>query len=387
MSSSLRRFLTLFLLSLALPSVANAQNISVAAESYILLDATTGTVLAEENADLRLPPASLTKIMSSYLFFQAVQDGVLSLEQPITISENAWGAQVVGSKMFIEVGKQVSVADLLRGVVVQSGNDASIALAEAVSGAEEIFAEEMNRRAAQLGLTNSHFKNATGLPEEEHYSSARDIAFLSQALILNFPDLYPLYAEREFTYNEIRQENRNGLLSEFTGADGIKTGYTKAAGYCLAASASQQGRRLIAVVMKTKSTRVRESETKKLLTYGFNHFNNITLFSRNDQRTLPVWSGAATEVRVQPASDGVYTLPRSEKVSVQYFPHPQVSAPVAAGDVLGELQVIVNDKTIDRVNVVAAEAVAAGSRWTQLEDFIKINWLGHGNNKTVLSQW
>ncbi|MCH9758266.1 MAG: D-alanyl-D-alanine carboxypeptidase [Proteobacteria bacterium] len=387
MSSSLRRFLTLFLLSLALPSVANAQNISVAAESYILLDATTGTVLAEENADLRLPPASLTKIMSSYLFFQAVQDGVLSLEQPITISENAWGAQVVGSKMFIEVGKQVSVADLLRGVVVQSGNDASIALAEAVSGAEEIFAEEMNRRAAQLGLTNSHFKNATGLPEEEHYSSARDIAFLSQALILNFPDLYPLYAEREFTYNEIRQENRNGLLSEFTGADGIKTGYTKAAGYCLAASASQQGRRLIAVVMKTKSTRVRESETKKLLTYGFNHFNNITLFSRNDQRTLPVWSGAATEVSVQPASDGVYTLPRSEKVSVQYFPHPQVTAPVAAGDVLGELQVIVNDKTIDRVNVVAAEAVAAGSRWTQLEDFIKINWLGHGNNETVLSQW
>ena len=244
-------FLYLLAALFALP--AAAQTPRIAAESYILMDAETGTVLAEENANLRLPPASLTKIMSTYLYFRAVRDGLLPLSQPVLISENAWGSRVAGSKMFIEVNTQVRVEDLLRGVIVQSGNDAAIALAEAISGDEALFAAEMNRTAAAFGMANSKFQNATGLPAKAHYSSARDIAEISRRTARDFPELYAMYKEREFTYNNIRQENRNGLLDSFAGADGVKTGYTKAAGFCLAASAVRGGRRLVAVVMKAKS--------------------------------------------------------------------------------------------------------------------------------------
>lgn len=368
-------------------AAAAAETPLVAAKSYILLDAETGTVLAEDNADERLPPASLTKIMSTYVYFQAIKDGVLSLQQPVAISENAWGSNIAGSKMFIEVNTQVTVEDLLRGVIIQSGNDASIALAEAVAGDERLFAAEMNRMAERLGMTNSRFQNATGLPAKEHYSSARDIAVLSQRTAQDFPDLYPMYAEREFTYNDIRQENRNGLLARFAGTDGLKTGYTRAAGYCLAASALRNGRRLIAVVMKTDSPRVREREAAKLLTYGFNRFRNERLFRSDETRTLPVWGGEAREVQVRPARNGIYTLPRGPRVELQYRPQAQIQAPIEQGQVLGILQVLVDDEIMDAVDVVAVAAVAEGGWWKRLQDQFKVKWLGHGNHGAVLSQW
>ena len=266
---------------------ATAASPQLDAQSYMLMDAQTGTVLAEKNADIRLPPASLTKIMTTYLVFQALQDGRLSPQQQVTISENAWGSRVVGSKMFVEVGKQVSIADLLRGVIVQSGNDASIALAEALAGDESAFAAIMQETATAMGLRNTSFVNATGLPSPQQYTSARDMAIISRRLILDFPQWYTLYSEPEFTYNGIRQPNRNRLLSEFPGADGIKTGYTKEAGYCLAASVQRRGQRLISVVMKAPSARTRVKESKKLLTYGFNQFHNVTLFTTADTRTRP----------------------------------------------------------------------------------------------------
>lgn len=375
------------LLALISTPAALAQTPQIAAESYILLDAETGTVLAENNADMRLPPASLTKIMSTYLYFRAVRDGLLPLTASVEISRNAWASRVVGSKMFIEVNTQVSVEDLLRGVIVQSGNDAAIALAEAVSGDEQLFAREMNRTAAELGLTNSRFQNSTGLPADEHYTSARDIAEISRRSAQDFPELYALYKEREFTYNEIRQENRNGLLGTFTGADGVKTGYTRAAGYCLAASAVREDRRLVAVVMKTASPRAREQETKKLLTYGFNNFRNVRFFAVTDERTLPVWGGAAETVRVQPAQDGLYTVPRGARLELNYAPQTPVRAPVEKGQVLGMLQVLHNGAPHAQVEVVAAEAVPAGGWWKTLQDDIKLDWLGHGGGNAVLSEW
>ena len=372
---------------LLLPLPVAAQMSPIAAGSYILLDAETGAVLAEENADLRLPPASLTKIMTAYIAFQAINDGVLSLEQLITISENAWGSRVVGSKMFLEVGTQVTVEDLLRGVIVQSGNDASIALAEAVAGDEQLFAQQMNRTAARLNLTNSHFTNATGLPDEESYSSARDIAVLSWRTAKDFPELYKMYREREFTYGNIRQENRNGLLANFAGADGVKTGYTEAAGYCLAAAAVRNGRRLVTVVMKAESVRARESESIKLLTYGFNRFYNVRLFSGDDIRTLPIWGGAAEEVRVQPLRDGIYTLPRGSRAVLNYQPRHQIEAPIAKGDVLGGLEVFVDDELYEKIDVIAVEDVVAGSWWRRMKDAFKVNFLGHGGGNAVFSQW
>lgn len=383
---SLYRLLIVFLLGWSLPVAA--QTPLIEAESYILLDAQTGTVLAEKNADLPLPPASLTKIMSAYVVFQAIKDGVLSLGQEVTISRNAWGSNVVGSKMFIEVNKQVTVEELLRGVIVQSGNDASIALAEAVAGDEQLFAAEMNRMAEKMGLANSHFRNATGLPADRHYSSARDVAVMSWWTARDFPELYKMYSEREYTYNNIRQENRNRLLAKFPGADGVKTGYTKEAGYCLAAAATRRGRRLVAVVMRADSTLAREQEAAKLLTYGFNNFRTISLFSADDIRALPVWGGVAAQISVQPARAGVYALPRRDNVELQYQPQPNLRAPIAKGDVLGELRVLVNGAPHDSVEVVAAEAVAAGSWWRQLKDTIKVEWLGHGGGgNAVLSQW
>ena len=364
---------------------AAAQTPEITAESYILLDAETGSVLAENKSDEQLPPASLAKIMSTYVFFQALQDGVLELMQPIVISENAWASRVTGSKMFIEVNTEVAVQDLLRGVIIQSGNDAAIALAEAVAGDQVLFAEMMNSTAVEIGMKNSQFQNATGLPAKEQYSSARDMALLVRETVHDFPDLYQMYKEKEFTYNNIRQENRNRLLNKFPGTDGVKTGYTKAAGYCLAASAVKDGRRLISVVMKTASPSRREQETIKLLTFGFNNFHNVRLFSRRDEKTLPIWGGAAEQVRVSPAKDGIYTLPRRREAVLRYEPAVPITAPVEAGAQLGELLVIVDDSVYERVPVLAAEAVAEGNVWQRWSDYFKINWLGHGD--ALLSQW
>ena len=360
----------------------------VSAESWILMDAETGTVLREVNADLRLPPASLTKIMSTYLYFDAIRDGVLDVDGEVVISRNAWAYNVVGSKMFVEVGATVAVGDLLRGVIVQSGNDASIALAEAIAGDEAAFAEGMNRRMEGWGLRNSRFVNSTGLPAEGHFSSARDIAEMVRRTILDFPELYRIYSEESFEYNGIRQDNRNGLLRKFAGADGVKTGYTKEAGYCLASSAERDGRRLIAVVMRAKSPRVREAESVKLLTYGFNQFETVRLFETGDVRELPVVRGELDSVQARPAEMGVFAVSRGAELSARFTPAmEELVAPIEVGAVLGTLAVLMDGVVEREVSVVAAQAVAEGGWWRQFTEHVRLNYLGQEHERAMLSEW
>ena len=365
---------------------------SVESESYILIDADTGEVLGERNADLRLPPASLTKIMTAHLVFNALKDGALRMEQNVVISENAWAKNTVGSKTFIEVNDEVSVRDLLYGVIVQSGNDASIALAEALAGDEPTFAEWMNREARELELQNTNFENSTGLPGEKHYTSARDIAQMIRATINDHPRLYEIYAEPEFTYNNIRQVNRNALLPgaryEFAGADGVKTGYTKEAGYCLASSARRGEQRLIAVVMKTKSTQARARESAKLLNYGFRFFVNRRLFDENKARALPLFKGAKNTVLARPSRAGLMTLPREDAVQAVFEPRAPLIAPVNEGDVVGEIRVKESGgETLRAVPVLAAETVAEAGLFGKLADNVKLKFLGHGEERRLLAEW
>ena len=355
----------------------------IAAQSHILMDFHTGEVLAEHNADLRLPPASLTKIMTAHLVFAAIANGQITPETQALISEKAWAAKVTGSKTFIEVNTQVSVRDLVYGVIVQSGNDAAIALAELIAGDEKNFARLMNAAAKEMGLPNTQFQNATGLPHPEHYASARDLAQLARAAVAEFPEGYKIYAAPDFTYNNITQSNRNGLLGKYDGADGIKTGHTKAAGYCLVASAARKGRRLIAVVMGAKSVRARERESIKLLNYGFQNFVNLDLFDADKLREVKLWKGEKETVQVRvDAESGTVTLPRdlarsARAVFISDAPH---IAPVAEGDRMGFVQVVddSDDRVIARHNVVAAESVRAGGFLTRLKDETQLR-LGKGH--------
>lgn len=358
----------------------------VAASSYVLMDAATGAVLAAENADEPLPPASLTKLMTAYLVFEALKNNEISFETQVPISRNAWASNVVGSKMFLEVNTQASVADLLRGIIIQSGNDACIAVAEYFSGDQQAFAELMNSKAQQMGLTNSHFENPTGLPAPSQQMSARDAAVLARRTIVDFPQWYPLYAETEFTYNGVRQENRNGLLRQFAGADGLKTGYTKAAGYSLVASAERSGRRLIAVVMKTKSPRARVAEAGKLLTYGFNHFKNVRLFGDDDRWRIPVFKGEADFVRVRIDGAGTISVPKSTDIDSAVYLPPTLEAPFAEGAVVGTLSVKADGEESYTLNIIATEAVAEAGVWKWLKDTIKIKYLGHRSDGELLSE-
>lgn len=360
----------------------------VGAESFILMDADTGEVLGEKNADVRLPPASLTKIMSAYLVFNALRDDALQMDQEVIISPRAWAANVVGSKTFIEVGERVSVRDLLYGVIVQSGNDASIALAEALAGDEAAFAEWMNAEAQKLSMNNTRFANSTGLPAQNHYSSARDIAVIVRASVVEHPKLYEIYAEREFTFNGITQQNRNGLLDSFDGADGVKTGYTKAAGYSLASSAKRGGRRVIAVVMKADSPAARLQESAKLLNYGFAFFRNRRLFDESKIRELPVFYGDKESVRARPAGQGLMTVPRGEALRAVFHPQEPLLAPVKKGEKVGEIKIFANDDKVLRVvNVVAEESINEGGLWRTITDGAKLHLLGHGDNKRLLAEW
>ena len=366
----------------------------IAAKSHILMDFHTGKILAQHNPDLPLSPASLTKIMTAHLAFRAVANGQISLDTETTVSENAWAAKVTGSKTFIEVNTQVSVRDLLHGVIIQSGNDASIALAELIAGDEKTFAQLMNTAAKEMGLQNTQFQNATGLPHPDHYASARDLAILTRKTIADFPQGYKIYAEPEFTYNEITQRNRNGLLAKYNKADGVKTGHTKAAGYCLVASAERQGRRLIAVVMGAKSVRVRERESVKLLNYGFQNFVNLDLFDANKTREIKLWKGAKETVRVRvEAETGTVTLPRelARKARAVFIPDAPHIAPVAEGDTMGVVRVIDenDERELARHKVVAAETVAEGGFLTRLKDEAKLR-LGKGNihhDRTLFLEW
>ena len=396
-TSPIRRCVVRLLFAvLLMPSAAWAQTVAewfhiepppIEAESYILLDADTGEVLVEKNADLRLPPASLTKIMTSYMAFAALQSDAVQLAHKIPISRKAWSRNVQGSKMFLRVDTEVSVQDLLFGLIVQSGNDAAIALAEGLSGSEQEFADEMNLILQKWDVGNTHFVNATGLPSEQHYSSARDIATISRRLILDFPQYYLIYRKREYTYNAIRQENRNPLLGAFGGADGIKTGYTRAAGYCMAASAVRGERRLIAVVMRTLSERKRRNETTKLLQFGFDKFQNYPLFDDEKARKIPIYQGDRDFVLAKPMAKGVIVAPRGMQAKTHFVVANPPRAPFAVGASLGTIHISLNDGPYREVSVNALAAVGEADFSDKVLDYIKWEYLGHGHELKLLSKW
>lgn len=308
------------------------------ATAYILLDADSGEILVEHNADEQLPPASLTKMMTSYIAVHELELGNVNENTPVPISEKAW--RKGGSKMFVRVGTQVPLIDLLRGVIVQSGNDASVAVAEYFAGSEDAFAEWMNQYAARFGMNNTHFVNATGWPAENHLTTARDLATLSLRIVKDHPRYYSLYAEKYYEYNNIRQPNRNKLLWRDPSVDGLKTGHTDEAGFCLAASAIKENTRLVAVVMGTRSEEARARETQKLLAYGFRYFETRKVYSAGDSlKTSKVWLGKSPDVSIGIEDDLVLTLPRGLKgeLEVNVVTEDFLEAPISKGQVVGHV--------------------------------------------------
>ena len=337
---------------------------SVDSSSWLLMDYETGNVIMEENADEQLPPASLTKMMTSYIIADQLHKGNINNEDKVLISENAWAQnpKLKGSSlMFVEVNKYVSVEDLHRGIVIQSGNDASIAMAEHIAGSEDAFADLMNQYAKRLGMNSTHFMNSTGLPHEQHMTTARDLGILARALINHFPEDYSLYAEREFSYNGITQQNRNELLGDTTlGVDGIKTGHTEAAGYCLVSSAEKKGMRLISVVMGTDSMGARASESRKLLNFGFRFYTNVKAFAAGKAlKQAEVWKGEEEQVSVGLAQDAVLTVLKTEKdqLKANYKLNGKLMAPIQKGQVVGEVYFNMGDKVVKRMPMVALDTV------------------------------
>lgn len=311
-----------------------------AAPQAILMDHQTGTILLEKDSDIPVPPASLSKLMTSYMVFQEIKNGGLALEDLVPVSEKAW--RMGGSKMFVEVGDQVSVEDLLRGVIVQSGNDACIVLAETISGSEAAFSDLMTDKAGKLGLSNSTFRNATGWPDPEHKMSVRDVALLTQSIVTSFPEFLPLFSEKEFTYNGIRQGNRNPLLYKNIGVDGMKTGHTKEAGYSLAATATRNGRRLILVLTGLDTAQQRAVEGERLFDYGFRKFNNYTLFKDGETvDTADLWLGDLPRVPLIIEDALTVTLPRDrrDELEVSVVFESPIPAPVKIGDLVAKIRV------------------------------------------------
>jgi serine-type D-Ala-D-Ala carboxypeptidase (penicillin-binding protein 5/6) len=325
---------------------------AVAARSYILMDAATGQVLGASNENQPLEPASLTKIMTAYAVFDALRSGSIKLEDKVTISEHAWrvgGAVSEGSTSFLPVNSQAPVQVLLQGMIVQSGNDASIALAERVGGSEDAFAHLMNSYAKRLGMAGTHFVNSTGLPAENHRSTARDMAVLAAAIVRDFPQYYAMFAERQYTYNGITQNNRNGLLNRDPSVDGLKTGHTESAGYCLVSSAKRDNMRLISVVMGTKSERAREDASAALLNYGFNFFETKQFYANGQTLgALRVWQGLENELNVGVTGDIVVTIPRGRANLVQTkIDIPQsLIAPVSRANPVGKVAFLLDGKEL-----------------------------------------
>lgn len=339
----------------------------ITARSHILLDFLSGAILSEYNSDMRVEPASITKIMTSYVVFQELHAGGLSLDELVTVSEKAW--RMEGSRMFIEVDKQVKVGDLIRGMVVQSGNDASVALAEHIAGTESAFADLMNQYAERIGMVGTHYVNVTGLPDPEHYTTAADVASLSRALIRDFPEQYAYYAEHEFTFNDVRQSNRNLLLFRDDRVDGIKTGHTNAAGYCLAASSVSDGMRLVSAVMGTGSETERAEQTQTLLNFGHRFYETVQLYERGQQLgQMRVWRGAEAQVSLQIPDDIYLTIPRGRyaDLSAKMELQEPLEAPVQLGQQLGLIIVSLDDKELLRQPLVSVESVTPGNwikRW------------------------
>ncbi len=347
----------------------------IGAASYLMIDAKSGRELAALKPDTPVPPASLTKLMTTYVVFHALADGRITLEDEVTVSEKAWRMQ--GSRMFIEVGNRVKVRDLLLGVIVQSGNDASVALAEHVSGSESVFVQEMNQYAQQLGMTSTHFVNATGWPDDDHYSTARDLAILARALIGEFPEHYKWHAIKEFKWGDITQPNRNRLLWRDDSVDGLKTGHTEAAGYCLVASAERDGMRVISVVLGTGSDKSRIDGSQALINYGFRFFETHLLYEAGEQiGRARVWKSANEYSPLGVMEDLYITVPRGTYDSLESVLNMPavIEAPVAAGQPLGEMKVSLDGEPILQEQLRALSDNPSGSFWQRTVDTVML-WL------------
>ena len=339
-------------------------------KAYILIEPQTGTVIAEYNSDLHVEPASMTKIMTGYVVADQIGNDLINLNDSVLISEKAW--RMGGSKMFIEAGKRVSVEDLLKGVIIQSGNDASVALAEYSGGTEEGFVDLMNAYAQSLGMNNTAFVNSTGLPAEGHYSSAKDLAYLTSNFINKFPEIYSLYKEKSFEFNSIKQLNRNKLLWRDDSSDGVKTGHTESAGYCLVGSAKRGGMRLITVVAGSSSDKKRFDDTQRLLEYGFRFFSTQEVLKKDQvYKTVKVWGGQKSEAGLGVTANQILTLPRVDfkDLKKNYIYKNNIQAPIKKGDVIGSIEIISNDSPVLVTDLVALDEVEAkgffGRLWSK----------------------
>lgn len=379
LNKAFRAFTAVLLLALlpAMPVAAQAVLIpsspQIAASSYILMDPLSGRIIMEENSHERLPPASLTKMMTAYIVERELDEGRISLSDMVPISVNAWRTE--GSRTFVKEGTEVSVENLLKGVIIQSGNDASVALAEFIAGSEGAFVDIMNQQAQILGMNGSSFANATGLPAPDHFSTAYDLALLAKAIINDYPENYPLYAQKHFTYNNIRQPNRNSLLWRDDSVDGLKTGHTEEAGYCLVASAMRNDTRLIAVVMGTDSTSSRAQEVQKMLNYGFRYYQSERLF-RTGQELLEarVWGGASDNLSVGLTDDVYVTIPRGSRDSLESTVELDsvIKAPISMGDELGRVTVKLGDDVVVDQPVLALSDIPEGGFFKRIWDAIKL---------------
>ena len=342
---------------------------TIAGTGHLLIDFDSGKILVENNADQRLEPASLTKIMTAYAIFRELKEGHIKLDDEVLVSKKAW--QTPGSRMFIEVNKKIQLELLLKGMIIQSGNDASVALAEHTAGNEATFAQLMNNHARRLGMLNTNFVNATGLPHADHYTTPRDIALVAAATIREFPEYYAWYAEKSMLFNDIKQHNRNRLLWRDNSVDGMKTGHTEAAGYCLVASAKRDGMRLISIVMGTKGEEPRAKESQTLLNYGFRFFETHRLYGAGDTLTkVRIWQGAKEELALGIAQDLYITIPRHQykKLDAKMNIQPQIIAPVQKGQSQGTVNVSLHGEEIAELPLVALENVDSGSIWHNLVD-------------------
>ena len=358
----------------------NAMSFETAARNAILMDYDTGEYLFTKNMDESVPPASMSKLMTVYILMSKIKDGTIKLDDTFSVSENAWrkgGAATGGSTMFLSVGDNVSVENLIKGIVIQSGNDACIVVAENVAGSEDDFVILMNKTAKKLGLKNSHFENATGLPHPDHRMSMEDLAILSRHIISEFPELYHYFSQKEFVYNNIKQGNRNPLLYTMKGADGLKTGHTEEAGFCLAASATKGDRRLIEVMSGMSSNRERSEEAERLMSWGFREFNNFKIFNKGQNiAAAKVWYGKDKTVNLTVADDVLKTVHRSQQENVKVtaeFDEP-VKAPIKAGQKIGDIKIEIEGQPMLNVPLVAADDVAEtgmlGKLWANIKYFV-----------------
>jgi D-alanyl-D-alanine carboxypeptidase (penicillin-binding protein 5/6) len=371
----IKNFLMASIMAISLNAIADDSFSKINSKSYILIDQETGQVLASQDSQERLPPASLTKVMTAYVVFDKLKKGQLKLDDEALVSQRAW--KTGGSKTFIEVGKKVKVEDLIQGMIIQSGNDAATAISEHIGGTEEGFVDMMNDYAKELGMENSHFMNVTGLPIENHYTTAEDLSILAKRMITDFPEYYKYYSMKSFTYNNITQSSRNRLLFQDPSVDGMKTGFTNKAGYCYISSAAKNGRRLVTVVLGAEKPQKRFDDAKILFSHGFNNYETHRVIVKNqviEQLNTNVLKGEKDVVRVGAANDVLFVAEKNKKedVSVEVNLNEMLVAPIKEGDVVGMMTIKRNEQIIGEVEVIALETINSGDFFKVLSDSIKL---------------